>query len=251
MATKTIAFINEKGGIGKTSCAFNIAWEMAKTNRILLIDLDGQKANLTYFCGVGKAEDMITMLNVLTEGTDPSDAIVTIKENLDLIPANTNLANIGQTAKISRMKRIIKDLADSYDYIFIDVNPTPNWTHVLALSAADYVIVPMLPDVTSLEASDGLKESVEEIKETANPNLKVMGLLFNKNINTTVLSREVKESAAKRAHKLSTEVFASSIRNATVLGECVSMHKGITDYAPRSAAAMDVKEVIQEIERRV
>lgn len=246
-----ITFINEKGGIGKTSCCFNIAWEMSNTDKILLIDLDGQRANLSYFLGVKKENNMPTMFDVLQIGLNITDAIIKIKDNIDVIPATVNVANLTQTAKISRMKKAIEEVRDKYDYIFIDVSPKPDWSHVLALSCSDYIIIPMLPDITSLEANNGIKESVEEIQESTNPNLKVLGILFNKNDNRTNLSKSVSAVAEKMAALLNTKVLNTKIRNAVALGETVSSHIGVTEYDPKSKAAKDIIAVTKEIKQEV
>ena len=105
----TITFINEKGGIGKTSCCFNLAWEIAKKHKVLMVDMDGQRANLTYFCGIEKKDDMPTMYNVLQTGESIKNTIVNVKENLDLVPATVNVSNLNQAAKITRMKKALEE----------------------------------------------------------------------------------------------------------------------------------------------
>lgn len=261
---KVIAFINEKGGIGKTSCCFNAAWELSKKKKILLIDMDGQKANLSYFCGVQKEDDMITIFNVLNNGTSITQAIRqvvrkikkgntvedVVKDNLYVVPANAMVSNLNQTAKTSRFKKALEEIRDEYDYIFIDVCPTPNWSHFLTLSCSNYIIIPMLPDITSLEANKGIAESVQEVKETTNPNLKVMGIIFNRYTNRTNLSKQVEKMANKIAEQLDTQVFESKIRQAVVLSECVHEHIGITEYAAKSDVANDIVTFVKEIERK-
>ena len=248
---KIFTFINEKGGIGKTSCCFNTAWEFSIKDKVLLIDLDGQRANLTFFCGAEKKDETITMHNVLMAGESIRNAIVNVKENLDLVPGTVNVANLTPAAKITRMKKAIEEIKDEYDYIFIDVNPTPNWSHVLALSASDYIIIPMLPDIASLEGNKGIAESVMEVIETTNPNLKVLGILFNKNVSRRNLTKQVANIAEKMAMQLDTKIFDTKIRDAVVLSETVAQHMGVTEYAPKSDAAEDIRNVVKEIERMV
>lgn len=248
---KVITFINEKGGIGKTSCCFNISWEMSKTEKILLIDLDGQRANLSYFLGIEKKENTPTMFDVLQAGANIKDTIINVKYNIDAVPATVNVANLNPTAKISRMKKAIEEIRNNYDYIFIDVNPTPNWSHVLALSCSDYIIIPMLPHITSLEANNGITESVEEIQESSNPNLKVLGILFNENENRTRLSKSVSAIAEKMAVQLNSKVFKNKIRKAVALSENVSMHVGVTEYDPKAPVSKDIKAVVEEIRQEV
>jgi len=246
-----ITFINEKGGIGKTSCCFNVAWELAKKKKILLIDMDGQRANLTFFCGLPKKDDMLTIFNVLQSNNNIKDAIQRVNENLDIVPASEDVAHLTTNAKISKLKKVLEEVKNDYDYIFIDVNPTPGWGHILALSASNYIIIPMLPDVASLEANNGIAESVEEILETSNPSLKVLGLLFNKFNSRTNLSKQVLSIAEKMATILDTKVFVTKIRNAVSMSENVYEHTGITDYDTSSAVAEDIRNLVKEIESRI
>ncbi len=249
-----ITFINEKGGIGKTSCCFNVAWafsEKKRNKKVLMIDMDGQRANLTFFAGIAKETGTPTMYDVLIQEKPIEAAIIEVKDNLDIIPATVNVSNISQIAKINRMKRSVDAVKDKYDYILIDVNPTPNWTHVLSLSASDYVIIPMLPDIASLEANKGIAESLEDIQGTTNPSLKVLGLLFNKNVSNTNLSKEVRVVAERVAQQLNTTVFESKIRQSVPLSENVGLHVGVTEYNPKSNVAKDIQDLVDEIERRI
>lgn len=246
-----ITFINEKGGIGKTSCCFNLAWAMSDKKRILMIDMDGQRANLTFFAGINKTDDLPTVYNILHEDKDIKDTIVSVKQNLFLIPATVNVSNISQAAKITKMKKALDAVKKNYDYIFIDVNPTPNWTHVLSLSSSDYIIIPMLPDIASLEANKGIAESIEEILETTNPNLKVLGILFNKNTNRTNLSKQVKNVADSVAKQLNTKVFETKIRDAIALSENIGLHVGVTQYNPKAPVSQDIMDLAKEVERRI
>ena len=248
---KTIVFANEKGGIGKTSCSFNLAWELSKKKRLLLIDLDGQRANLTYFCGIQKTDDMQTMYDVLQKGKSPMQAIKSVKKNLDIIPATVDVSGIGQQAKVSRMKQVIRELSTNYDFCFIDVPPSPNWCQYLALSSSDFVIVPMLPDIASLEADNGIIESIQEVQESSNGKLLVLGILFNRNDNRTNMGKEVRAIAEKFAKKMQSKVFENTIRNSVLMGENVYAHIGVTDYAPQSNVSEDIRKLVIEIESEV
>lgn len=246
-----ISFINEKGGIGKTSVCFSTAWELSSHNKILMIDLDGQKANLTYFAGIDKIQERMTMAQVFQGSVEMKDIILSVKENLDIVPGNVTVSELSQGAKVTRFRRSLEAVGEKYDYIFIDVNPTPNRSHLLALSCSNYLIIPMLPDIASLEANNGIAESIEEVKETTNPNLNVLGLLFNKYNGRTNLSKEVMAVTQEMAKSLDTKVFDTKIRNAVVLSENVYNHEGITEYAPKSNAAEDYRKLAKEIEESI
>ncbi len=247
-----VTFINEKGGIGKTSCCFNIGWELAKQGyKILMIDFDGQRANLSFFCGVKKSESMLTMYDILQTGRNIKDAILNVKENIDIIPANVSVSDLSQSAKISRLKASLREIKDKYDFVFVDVNPTPNWSHMLSLSVSDYVVIPMLPDIASLEANKGVIESITEVQDTMNPNLKVLGILLNKYTNQTLLSREVLNTTEKMAASLGTVVFDGKIRQAVKMGECVMEHEGITDYDTYADVSKDIRLIAKEMLERI
>ena len=247
---KTITFINEKGGVGKTAICFNLAWYLSKAKKILLIDLDGQRANLTYFTGIKKTDELLTMYEVLKGITPISSAIQGIRRYIDIVPASVTTSFIDTDIEVKDMKRAIDEVKDRYDYIFIDVSPSPNWSQFLALSVSDYCIIPMLPDVTSLEADEGMIETIEEVHKQ-NTDLKVLGLLINRNENRTNLSRQVKETAQVIAKRLNTEIFDTKIRNSVAVSEAVYYHIGITEYAKKLAVAEDYRQLAKEIERRI
>lgn len=251
--SKTITFINEKGGVGKTSACFNAAWELAnRGKRILMIDMDGQKANLTFFTGADSMIDnMQTMADVFKKDLPITSCIFHLKDNLDLVPANADMVNIGMEAKVIKFRKSLQEVTESYDYIFIDVNPAPGWSHYLSLSVSDYAIVVMLPDIASLEGNKGILETIEEIQGTSNPNLQILGFLFNKSNNRTVLAKQVLDAADAMAAHYGTKLFNIRIRNAVVLSENLTTHEGVTDYAPKSAAADDFRQLVEEIERSV
>lgn len=249
---KCITVNNEKGGIGKSSVVFNIGWQLASLGKkVLLIDMDGQEANLTAFCGIKKDESLLTTYDVLVRGKAANEAIKAVKENLDLLPATSEISQINQTARTKTIKSVINELRSEYDFIFIDAPGSTNWGQFLALSASDYSLIPMLPDMTSIDANKGIIDTIEEVREVANANLKVLGILFNKNENRTNLSKTVKSITQKIAVKMDTTVFENAIRSATVMGEAYAMHKGITDYKPKSDVADDVRQVTEEFLRRV
>lgn len=250
---KTVTFYAEKGGIGKSSLAFNMAWELSKSKRVLLIDMDGQSANLTFFCNIEKADGMVTLIDLLTRGSDVSEAIVRIKDNLDIIGADSGLALISPTSKISVFKQKLREIekAYNYDYVFIDVSPSPNWSHNLSLAVSDGIIVPMLPDVTSLQSIASIIPDVEETKETVNPALVVLGLVYNRAENRTTLSKQSEMVATELANQLNTTLFQSRIRQSVKASECVFAHIGVTDYDSKCSVADDFRGLVAEFEARI
>lgn len=254
----TIAFINEKGGIGKSSLCFNTAWCLATIHnkKTLMIDLDGQRANLTFFTGIDKPKGLLTMYDVLVEKVDIRQTVLIVDDeaapNLHIIPATYDVTGLtNDNTEPTDMKEAIEVLSPYYDYIFIDVSPTPNRSHALALAAADSVLVPNLPDITSLEANMGIIESIDMIRATMNPKLKVLGIVFNRYVWRPLLSRKVNSAAEEMATAMSSRVFTTKIRSAVVLSENVGANVGITSYAPKSSAADDYKALCEEIIKEV
>lgn len=247
---KVVAYINEKGGVGKSSVCFNVAWELAlQGKKVLMIDLDGQRANLTYICGIEKRDGILTMYDILKDGANPKKAVLIVEDNLHIIPATVEVAGLdNNNSRLEDMNKVIDELRSFYEYIFIDVSPTPNRGHALALSSADGVIIPMLPDITSLEANMGVIESIRLAQKNINPNLRVLGIVFNKYTWRTLLSSSVTKTAERMAGALNSKVFDTKIRQAVTLSENVGKHMGVTSYAPKSKSADDIRSLCKEIE---
>ena len=246
---KIIAYINEKGGVGKSSVCFNAGWALAEQGRnVLMVDLDGQRANLTFIAGIDKPVGLPTIYDVLTDGMDVKRTVLAVEDRLHIIPATADVAGLDQRASLETMRTSMEQLRPYYDYIFIDVSPTPNRGHALALAAADGVIIPMLPDVTSLEANMGVIESIALAREKVNPSLKVLGVVLNKYTWRTVLSSQVTNTANKMANALGSRVFKTKIRQGVSLSENVGKHQGVTAYAPKSKGAEDILHRCKEIE---
>lgn len=244
-----IAYINEKGGVGKSSVCYNVGWALAEQGRkVLMVDLDAQRANLTFIAGIDKPAGLATLYDVLEHGLDVKKAVLVVEDRLHIIPATADVAGLYQNSSLEAMQKSMDQLRPYYDYIFIDVSPTPNRGHALALAAADGVIIPMLPDVTSLEANMGVVESVSLAREKVNPHLKVLGVVLNKYTWRPLLSSQVTATANKMAGALGSRVFQTKIRQGVALAENVGQHLGVTAYAPKSKGAEDILKLCKEIE---
>lgn len=246
--SQVITLIDEKGVVGKSSVCFNTAWELANRGKnILILDLDGQKANISFFAGVNK-DNITTIVDVFKHDADINSTIINIKKNLDIIPANSSVASLDMSAKVSKLRKAINNIHTKYEFIFIDVNPAPSWSHYLSLSVSYFALIIMLPDIASLEVNNGILDTIDEIQQTNNPNLKILGFLFNKYSSRTILSSKVLETAKEIASKVKSRVFKHKIRQSVILCENVLMHKGITDYNHRSAPAIDYLRFVNEFE---
>lgn len=251
---KVMALMNEKGGVGKTTLTYGMAWDLMKSHEksVLIIDMDGQKANISYLAGIDTDANVNTVYELLTDQCEIADAILSVTKQaggrLDIIPATSRMSYITPDMKITTFKKIIKKIKDmdKYDYIFLDVNPAPDWKHALTLSVVDSVIIVMLPDVMSLEANRGIFESIEEIKESFNPNLNVEGLLLNQLQIRTNIAKAVFEKAEEMANYYNTKVLSCSIRKSVTMAEAAASHTGVTEYKEYADVAKDVKNLVNE-----
>jgi chromosome partitioning protein len=179
---KTIAIANQKGGVGKTTTCVNLAASLAALRqRVLLVDLDPQ-GNATMGSGINKHELGATINDALLGEAALEDLITPTPANFDLIPANRDLtiAEINMLQVDEReqcLKRILLGLHENYDYILLDCPPSLNMLTINALVAADGVLIPMQCEYYALEGLTGLMDTIDELRRTVNPQLKVEGLL--------------------------------------------------------------------------
>ncbi len=238
-----IAFANQKGGVGKTTSAINIASIVAEMGyRVLMLDCDPQ-GNTTSGLGVNKKKAKHTMYDVLIDGPSPAEAVVkTAYKNLSLVPATINLAGaefdlIGEERRERRVSEFVEKLGDSFDFVMIDCPPSLGMLTVNALTAADGVVIPMQCEYFALEGLSQLMISVKKVKERYNPNLTIAGILITMHNGRLNLSAQVL-SEIKRYY--SDKLFSVTIpRNVTLseapgFGEPINYHdrcsKGCAAY---------------------
>lgn len=243
------AVVNQKGGVGKTTTAVNLAAYIAKTRRVLLIDADPQ-GNATSGVGVDKHATDGDVYSVLVHGRSIREARVkTETPNLDLLPGTINLAGaeieLANTMEREyRMKRAIEAVADDYDYIFIDSPPSLGLITVNTLTAANEVLIPLQCEYYALEGVSQLVGIVERVQQGLNPDLvigRVILTLFDGRVNlANQVMNEVK-SYFKEA--VSPTVVPRNVK----LSEAPSFGKPISAYDARSRGAIAYETIAQEL----
>ena len=246
-----VGVINQKGGVGKTTSAINLAAALAETRRVLLVDMDPQ-ANASSGVGVRGAER--TIYDVLIGEMSARRAVTdTDIENLKVLPASMELsgAAVELDASTDNMKLLAKALIGvrpNFDFIVVDAPPSLGALTLNALVAADHLVIPLQTEYYALEGIASMMETVERLRSSLNPNLNILGILLTMFDSRTRLSQEVEENVRKHFEKL---VFSAVIPRNVRLAEAPSYGQPIYAYAPTSSGAQAYRQLSEEVISRV
>ena len=252
-----IAFSNQKGGTGKTTCCVNLAASLVKLGeRVLLVDLDPQ-GNATVSVGIKLNPENPTLSEFLLGQVRIEEVMVdSYLGDLSIIPSNPDLAHV-EVELLSESKSQFflkkrfeehKEVINSFDFVMIDCPPSLSILTINGLTASDYVIIPVLCDYLSLEGLSHLLDTISEVKKRLNPTLDILGILPNM-IDYRLKITEESLSLLKK--EFGKKLFKNGIRVCSRLRESPSFGKAIFDYAKYSTAVEDFLNLAKELKRRV
>jgi chromosome partitioning protein len=249
--THVIAIANQKGGVGKTTTAINLAGALAEESyRVLLIDMDPQ-ANLTAGVGINLNTVVRSMADVLADGrsTLPEVILATETTGIDVAPAHIDLAStegelFTALGRENILREAMRDAIDAYDYVLIDCPPNLGLLTVNGLVAANSVIIPVQTQFYAMKGLNNLVKVINAIRLKLNRELRILGLLATFYDGRTNLAKDMLDELRVVGDH---HVFHSIVRNTVKLGEAPLVGRPITSYAGSSEAARTYRELAREV----
>lgn len=243
---KTIAIINQKGGVGKSTTALALgAGFTLKGYKTLFVDLDSQ-SNLTYSLE-GNSYNTLKLL----QNPGATKEAIQITPQGSLIASSPALAGadsiITETGKEFKLKEALETVREDFDYCIVDTPPALGILTVNALTACTGAIIPAQADIYSLQGIAQLYNTVEAVRKYCNPSLPIMGIVLTRFNGRTIIRREVAEMLEQTAANFNTKLYKTRIRETTALVEAQAMRQNIYTYAPKSNAAADYWALVNEI----
>src|SRR6476619_701006 len=257
---RTIALMNQKGGVGKTTTTVNLGAAIAELGkRVCLIDLDPQ-AHLTINYGIEPSDDHPSLYDMLIEDKSFLEAVRKVDERIALVPSSIDLAAaeielVSVLGRETLLKKRLEAAQHDFDYILLDCPPSLGLLTINALAVADEVIIPMQAHFLALQGVAKLLETVQLVSKRMNPGLKVSGIVLTMFDSQTKLSNEVvaelhgfiDAAQGKPLPWADAQVFKSRIRRNIKLAESPSFGQHIIKYDPASNGAADYRALAKEV----
>lgn len=257
---RVLAFMNQKGGVGKTTTTVNLGAALAQHGKnVCLIDIDPQ-AHLTINYGLEPSADHLSLYDVLVDETPFMDAVHRVGERLAVVPSHIDLAaaEIELVSVLGRelvMRKRTEAATHDFDYVLLDCPPSLGLLTINALAAADDVIIPMQPHFLALQGMAKLLETVQLVNKRMNPKLGVGGIVLTMFDSQAKLSHEVihelesfiDQSRGRNLPWSGARVYDTRIRRNIKLAESPSFGKPIFDYDPTSNGATDYRNLAAEM----
>ena len=254
---KVISFANQKGGVGKTTSAVNVAASLGVLgHKVLIIDLDPQ-GNTTSGIGVAKKDLKVSSKDILTGDAEAKDLIMETEfDNLWLIPTNKTLAGVefdlydlfDNSQMPYRLKEGLAPILDDFDYIIIDCPPSLGMLTVNAFTASDGIVVPMQCEFYAFEGLSQLLQSVKGIKKNFNPELDITGILITMYNGRLLLSMQVISDLKKH---FADKLFDTRISRNVKLTEASGYGKPVYYYDKNAKGSREYLDVAKELSERI
>lgn len=251
--TRVIAIINQKGGVGKSTTAVNLAAALGENGRkVLLVDFDPQ-GNSTSGFGIEKEELNQCIYDALLNDVPVEDLIQdTESRKVFVVPATIQLAGaeielVSAMARETRLKELLAPVRDDFDFIFIDCPPSLGLLTINALTAADSVLIPIQCEYYALEGVTKLLESMRMVKSRINKGLDTFGVLMTMYDSRTSLSNQVVDEVR---NYFGDKTFKTLIPRTVKISEAPSFGMPVIEYAPNNKGAKAYRELAKEVIRR-
>ena len=252
---KIIAFSNQKGGVGKTTACVNVATYLAESGkRVLVVDMDAQ-ANATSSLGIFDKKVQNSSYDALLGGKNASDCIRRTEiDGLKILPASNDLAGAERelgaidNGREKMLAHCLSGVSEDFDYALIDCPPSLSLVTVNALSASDFVVIPLVAEFFALEGLSQMMNTIRLVKRHLNPALQIGGILLSEYDGRSKLARDVRAEVQKL---FGDKVFETTIPRNVRLAEAPSFGKPILLYDKKCAGALAYAKLSQEFIQKI